>query len=107
MTHLDKYSQLHCIVSNFTSNTCAGAKGGLSGLDLSRIAWQKISRKGDFPSTRCGTALAMYKSKALLFGGVFDEEGEIYSTQCTQCCLHCCSDKSASLVNTFFHLLMG
>ena len=58
---------LHCIY--------AGAKGGLSGLDVTRINWQKISRKGDYPSTRCGSAIAMYKQKALLFGGVFDEEG--------------------------------
>lgn len=52
-----------------------GGKGGLAALDLNRAVWQKISRKGDFPSTRCGSAIAMYKSKALLFGGVFDEEG--------------------------------
>lgn len=31
---------------------------------------------GDFPSTRCGSSLVLYKNKALLFGGVFDEEGE-------------------------------
>jgi hypothetical protein len=52
-----------------------GAKGGLSALDLGKANWQKISRKGDFPSTRCGSAVTMYKNKALLFGGVFDEEG--------------------------------
>lgn len=57
---------------------CTGGKGGLSALDLNRAVWQKISRKGDFPSTRCGSAIAMYKSKALLFGGVFDEEGEYW-----------------------------
>lgn len=56
-----------------------GGKGGLSALDLNRAVWQKISRKGDFPSTRCGSAIAMYKSKALLFGGVFDEEGTYYA----------------------------
>jgi hypothetical protein len=67
---------------------CAGAKGGLSGLDLTKVNWQKISRKGDFPSTRCGSAVTMYKSKALLFGGVFDEEGE----------WKCCCDSSDFLL---------
>jgi hypothetical protein len=66
-------------VNLFTfESVCAGAKGGLSGLDLTKVNWQKISRKGDFPSTRCGSAVTMYKSKALLFGGVFDEEGRRY-----------------------------
>ena len=67
---------LNCVLCIFFLSFLTGAKGGLSGLDLTRVAWQKISRKGDFPSTRCGSAIAMYKSKALLFGGVFDEEGE-------------------------------
>jgi hypothetical protein len=58
-----------------------GAKGGLSALDLGKANWQKISRKGDFPSTRCGSAVTMYKNKALLFGGVFDEEGACLSLQ--------------------------
>ncbi len=31
---------------------------------------------GDFPSIRCGSGMTMYKNKALLFGGVFDDEGE-------------------------------
>ena len=55
--------------SNHTNNS------SFIGLDVNKISWQKIARKGDFPSTRCGTSLAMYKSKAILFGGVFDEEG--------------------------------
>jgi hypothetical protein len=35
-----------------------------------------VTATGDFPSTRCGSSLVLYKNKALLFGGVFDEEGE-------------------------------
>jgi len=44
-------------------------------LDFTKISWQKISRKGDFPSPRCGSAVALFKNKALVFGGVFDQEG--------------------------------
>jgi hypothetical protein len=68
-----------------------GAKGGLSALDLGKANWQKISRKGDFPSTRCGSAVTMYKNKALLFGGVFDEEGACLRLQPVRyCAVRCC-----------------
>ena len=38
--------------------------------------WEKMSRKGQSPSPRSGAAMTVYKNKALLFGGVFDEEGK-------------------------------
>ena len=68
----ENYSLMKFLFSSFLHE---GAKGGLAALDLLRANWQKVSRKGDFPSTRCGSAVTMYKSKALLFGGVFDDEG--------------------------------
>ncbi|RHZ00040.1 hypothetical protein DYB35_011835, partial [Aphanomyces astaci] len=37
--------------------------------------WEKLSRKGHAPSPRSGATMAVYKNRALLFGGVFDEEG--------------------------------
>jgi hypothetical protein len=46
-----------------------------SPLDFNKISWQKVSRKGDFPSPRCGSAVVLFKTKALVFGGVFDQEG--------------------------------
>lgn len=52
----------------------AGGRG-CGGLDLTKAVWQKIKRKGDFPSTRCGSSMTLYRNKALLFGGVCDEEG--------------------------------
>eukprot|EP01038_Epipyxis_sp_PR26KG_P009482 gene9482-12773_t len=55
-----------------SSSTSSSSKGLL---DVSKAVWQKISRKGDYPSPRSGAVVAMYKNKALLFGGVYDEEG--------------------------------
>jgi len=37
--------------------------------------WQKITKKGQFPSARSGASMYTYKNKGLVFGGVFDEEG--------------------------------
>ena len=56
----------------------ASSSRGLVSLDLSKISWQKISRKGDFPSPRCGSIMCFYKNKAVLFGGVHDNEGTIH-----------------------------
>ena len=36
--------------------------------------WERLSRKGEYPSQRSGTACAIWKNKMLLFGGVQDEE---------------------------------
>ena len=55
------------------NNTIIGSTstGGKASLDTTKAIWQKITRKGHFPSTRCGSSLVMYKNKAILFGGVF------------------------------------
>ncbi|ETW02247.1 hypothetical protein H310_05799 [Aphanomyces invadans] len=37
--------------------------------------WEKLSRKGHAPSPRSGATMTVYKNRAILFGGVFDEEG--------------------------------
>lgn len=50
--------------------------GKSSTLDLSKLCWQKITRKGDYPSPRCGAATGTYKNKVLVFGGVCDHEGK-------------------------------
>lgn len=39
-------------------------------------AWERISRKGEFPSSRAGSASIVHKNKMLLFGGVLDNEGD-------------------------------
>eukprot|EP01041_Mallomonas_annulata_P003369 gene3368-6669_t len=52
-----------------------GAIGSKLKLDPQKAVWTKISKKGTFPSQRCGAALVLYKNKGLVFGGVFDEEG--------------------------------
>lgn len=61
--------------------TTAGssALGGKASLDTSKAVWQRVSRKGYFPSTRCGSSMTVYKNKAILFGGVFDDEGQQHS----------------------------
>ena len=45
-----------------------------SAFDPQMAVWNKISRKGANPSSRCGSAMCYFKNKAILFGGVFDEE---------------------------------
>ena len=37
----------------------------------------QITKKGHYPSPRCGAVMSVYKNKGLFFGGVFDDEGEI------------------------------
>ena len=39
--------------------------------------WERLSRKGEYPSPRSGTACTIYKnSKMIVFGGVQDDEGD-------------------------------
>lgn len=45
--------------------------------------WEKLSRKGQTPSPRSGATMTVYKNKALLFGGVHDEEGLHHSMKST------------------------
>ena len=39
-------------------------------------SWDRISRKGEYPSSRAGSSSIVYKNKMLLFGGVLDNECE-------------------------------
>ncbi|KAL3802610.1 hypothetical protein HJC23_011934 [Cyclotella cryptica] len=39
-------------------------------------SWERISRKGEYPSGRAGSSSIVNKNKMLLFGGVFDNEGD-------------------------------
>ena len=54
-------------------NSSKGA-GGISG--TSPPAWERITRKGEYPSARAGTSAIIYKNKLLVFGGVLDSEGD-------------------------------
>jgi hypothetical protein len=52
----------------------ANKNGPLSG--ASPPSWERISRKGEYPSQRAGASAVLYKNKLLLFGGVLDSEGD-------------------------------
>ena len=39
-------------------------------------SWERVSRKGEYPSARAGTSSIMHKNKMLVFGGVLDNEGD-------------------------------
>ena len=39
-------------------------------------SWERISRKGEYPSARAATSSIVHKNKMLLFGGVLDNEGD-------------------------------
>ncbi|KAL7546836.1 hypothetical protein ACHAWF_010164 [Thalassiosira exigua] len=52
----------------------AGKGGQLNG--NAPPAWERLSRKGEYPSARAGTSCALHKNKMLLFGGVLDSEGD-------------------------------
>jgi hypothetical protein len=39
-------------------------------------SWERISRKGEYPSSRAGSVSTVYKNKMLVFGGVLDNEGD-------------------------------
>lgn len=54
-----------------------------SSIDISKLIWQKIAKKGQFPSLRCGMSSISFKNKLVIFGGVFDEEGPRHSIQST------------------------
>lgn len=53
----------------------ATAATSTAALDWGKLAWQRVSKKGEYPTARCGAVAAVFKNKALIFGGVFDEEG--------------------------------
>jgi N-acetylneuraminic acid mutarotase len=39
-------------------------------------SWERISRKGEYPSPRAGSVSTVHKNKMLVFGGVLDNEGD-------------------------------
>lgn len=43
-------------------------------LDLKTYAWDKVKRQGMGPGPRAGFNMAVHKRRALLFGGVADQE---------------------------------
>jgi len=49
----------------------------LKGLESGKTpTWERLSRKGEYPSQRSGTACGVWKNKMLVYGGVEDEETE-------------------------------
>jgi len=49
----------------------------LKGLESGKIpTWERLSRKGEYPSQRSGTACTVWKNKMLVYGGVQDDETE-------------------------------
>jgi len=53
----------------------SSTSGGRVSIDTSKAVWQKITKKGHYPTPRCGAVMTVYKNKGLFFGGVFDDEG--------------------------------
>ncbi len=45
-------------------------------LGASPPSWERITRKGEYPSQRAGTSAVLHKNKLLVFGGVLDSEGD-------------------------------
>ncbi|KAL7067449.1 kelch motif family protein [Cryptosporidium serpentis] len=39
--------------------------------------WERVSRKGQFPSPRSGSSIVSYKNMAIIFGGVFDQDDSL------------------------------
>ena len=39
-------------------------------------SWERITRKGEFPSQRAGLSSVLHKNRLLVFGGVLDSEGD-------------------------------
>jgi len=42
--------------------------------DANKAAWSRVAKKGSAPSIRSGAVIVPYKARAILFGGVYDEE---------------------------------
>jgi N-acetylneuraminic acid mutarotase len=41
-----------------------------------KAVWERLSKKGTAPSKRSGASFAVHKSRALVFGGVFDKDSQ-------------------------------
>jgi N-acetylneuraminic acid mutarotase len=63
--------------------TGTGGSGSARTVDTSKLAWQRVKKRGQFPSPRCSASSVVYKNKFIIFGGVFDEEGPRHSIQST------------------------
>lgn len=48
-------------------------------MEWNKLSWQRVARKGESPTPRCGAVISVYRNKALLFGGVYDMEGSRHS----------------------------
>jgi len=57
----------------------AGKGGLLNG--AAPPSWERIARKGEYPSARAGTSSVLHKNKLLVFGGVMDSEGDHHRMQ--------------------------
>ncbi|KAL7751311.1 Kelch repeat-containing protein 3 [Sorochytrium milnesiophthora] len=44
--------------------------------DVKQIRWEKRKKQGFYPGPRSGATMALYKNKAIMMGGVYDEETE-------------------------------
>jgi N-acetylneuraminic acid mutarotase len=54
----------------------------LKNLENGKIpTWEKMSKKGEYPSQRSGTSCTLWKNKMLVFGGVHDEETDNHKVQ--------------------------
>jgi len=42
--------------------------------DANKAIWSRVAKKGSSPSIRSGAVIVSYKTRAILFGGVYDEE---------------------------------
>jgi len=54
---------------------------GKGGGGASPPSWERISRKGEYPSARAGTSSVLHRNKMLVFGGVMDDEGDHHKIQ--------------------------
>lgn len=44
-------------------------------------SWERVTRKGEYPSSRAGTSSVMYQKKMIVFGGVIDNEGDHHTME--------------------------
>ena len=56
------------------SSSSSSSSSSEGKFDMSKIGWTKLSKKGAYPSPRSGAAMAFFKNKGILFGGVYDNE---------------------------------
>ena len=56
------------VLMNHRDDLGGSSAGGKSTTDASKANWQKVSKKGQAPSPRCGSVMTVYKNKAILFG---------------------------------------